>query len=270
MAFKEVTRVMNIIVPWGMMLGTACMILIVGINGVPGRFMGPIFDIDVSGLSIPTDYFANMTIPVSRSGNITADDLQLSDKYSFYLWDYSTTNGSNTIFHQKGWDYIKNITVSEISVDGNITQIPDRYWSMENNLRHLIRFSQAFFLPAMLSTFAVLLFGVSGALGLPLSLSIVSLFTGIALVTTSALAGLITALIFSTKSDLQHLTTFGLIFTMGTSDLGVVWLATVHILAVAIMWLLMAVGIMQYNSVLRQPRKTRMPEQALLEGDGRI
>ena len=55
MAFKELTRVMNIIVPGGMMFGTACMILIVGINGVPGRFMGPIFDVDVSGLSIPTD-----------------------------------------------------------------------------------------------------------------------------------------------------------------------------------------------------------------------
>jgi hypothetical protein len=268
MAFEKIRRIMKVTVPWGMMFGSACMLLIVGINGIPGRFMGSIFDVDTSELSFPTNYFPNLTaIPVSSPGNITATDLQLDDKYSFYLWDYSTTTGTNTTFHRKGWDYVKNINISQVSVDGNSTKPPYRYAKMKSNVRGKICFSQSFFLPALLSTFIVLLFGISGALGFPVPLFIVSVCTGISLVTTAVLAGLITALIFGTKADLQHLATFGLDFTIGTSDLGVLWLATVHVLAVGIMWLLMACGIMQYNGLLRQPERTETLENVPLASE---
>jgi hypothetical protein len=268
MAFEKAKRVMSIIIPWGMMFGTACMILIVGINGIPGRFMGSIFDVTTSDLSVPVSSFTNITgITISKSGNITATDLQLDDKYSFYLWDYSTTTATKTTFHKKGWDYIKNITISELSVDGNTTDLPSRYLGLKNSVRDKIRFSQAFFLPALLSTFIVLVFDVSGAFGFPVPLFVVSVFTGISLIATIVLAGLITALIFQTKALLQHLTAFGLIFTMGTSDLGVVWLATVHILVVGVMWLLMACRVIQYNDLLRQPSLARTPENHLLASD---
>jgi len=114
----------------------------------------------------------------------------------------------------------------------------------------------------------VLLFSISGALGFLAPIFIVSLFTGIALVTTTVLAGLITALIFRTKADLQRFTTFGLVFAMGTSDLGVVWLAAVHILTVGVMWLLMVCGAIQYNGLLRYLSHAQMPENTLLASDG--
>ena len=97
------------------------MILIVGINAVSCRFTGSNFDVRSSDLSIPERSCADlMGFPISKPGNITTVDLQLDDKYSLYLWGYSTTTGTKTAFHYKRCDYVKNLTCTRhFSWDGD-------------------------------------------------------------------------------------------------------------------------------------------------------
>jgi hypothetical protein len=230
--------------------------------------MGPIFEFDTTRLSIPQQFPGiSSHIPISTPGNITATDLGLADKYSFYLWNYATTTGGKTTFHKKGWDYVNNIDISQDNTHGNSTLIVDQNAGTKSSVRDKIRVSQALFVLALLSTFAGVAMGVSGALNFPVSLLIISAWTGLTLVATLVFAVLITVLIFSTKSDLGTLRKFGLKFDMGTSDLGVVWLATIHMLVVGIMWLLMAFGLLKCNKLLRQPLQARSLEIAYQSGE---
>jgi hypothetical protein len=98
---------------------------------------------------------------------------------------------------------------------------------------------------------------------------IVCFFTGITFVTMLIFAALITAAGLGTNKDLDKFKVFGLVSQAGTSDLGVVWLAVVHMIAVCIMWGLMAVGVMKMNpSVLTTPKPRVFDEELLQSSSG--
>lgn len=78
--------------PFVLVFASLNMILIVGINGIPGNFMGPIFKVDLTNLQIlPSDFTSLTGLEVSATDNITAVSIELADKYAFYLWDYAST-----------------------------------------------------------------------------------------------------------------------------------------------------------------------------------
>ncbi|KAL2851863.1 hypothetical protein BJY01DRAFT_244797 [Aspergillus pseudoustus] len=251
-------EIISATIPFGMMFGSFCMLLIVGINGVPGRFMGPIFDIDNTGLSIFINGSTGSTVSDTNS-NTTGVDLRLPDKYSFYLWNYATTTDGKTTFHDKGWDYAKDFKLNVSQAAGsNSSALLRQYEATLKSARDKIPYTQGFFLPAIISNFLVVALGIASAIamgyGYPVPLIVASAVTGIAFIISLVFAVLITVLIFTTKSKLNSLVDAGAKFTMGNSDLGVVWLAVVHILAVGVMWLLMGLGVMKYN-VLLKPRE---------------
>jgi hypothetical protein len=249
-----------------MMFGALCMVLIVGINGVPGRFMGSIFDIDNTHLSISSLSVANFAINAAedlQGSNITSADLHLPDKYSFYLWNYATTTGGKTTYHDKGWDYVKDINGSEVLdivyYNGSNTsqlELVQSYRNTFESIRDKVRYTQGFFLPTVLSLVVVLTLGIAGTAGYRSPLIAVVMVTVIAFVASLVFAVLITVLIFNTKSNLGRIMDVGVRFTAGTSDLGVVWLCVLHVLAVGVMWLLMALGVMKYNPLLMQVEAT--------------
>ncbi|KAJ0426875.1 hypothetical protein BJY00DRAFT_306868 [Aspergillus carlsbadensis] len=255
-------------VPFGMMFGAFCMVLIVGINGVPGRFMGSIFDLDNTHLAISSPGSTNPAEPSYGRSNITAADLHLPDEYSFYLWNYATTAGGKTSFHEKGWDYLGSVNISQIfdlDIDNNLDnannssselhQIINTYREAIHDIRSKIRYAQGFFLPSLVSTLVVVILGIAGAAGYRAPLLAVAMVTGIAFVAALVFAVLITVLIFNTRSKLGPLRDAGLGFTAGNSDLGVVWLCVVHVLAVGVLWMLMAIGVMKYNPLLMRGEK---------------
>ncbi|PTU20518.1 hypothetical protein P175DRAFT_0531856 [Aspergillus ochraceoroseus IBT 24754] len=261
MNFQRIKNGLSVMTPFGMMFGSLCMLFIIGINGIPGPFMGPIFDLSTVQISVPVQDLANFTLPsaTSHSGNLTAANLQLADQYAFYLWNYAITTGNKTIYPKSGWDYAKDLEISPV-LDNNSTstEFSDAYKDTMSSCRTKLRCSQVFFILAILSTFAVVAMGISGAFGYRAPLLVAAACTGISLVMTLVLAVLITLLIFTTKADSEPFTKFGFVFVMGTSDLGIVWIAAVHILVVGVMWLLMAFGVTKCNGLVQNTRRNRI------------
>jgi hypothetical protein len=248
---------MGATMPFILVFASLNMILIVGINGIPGNFMGPIFTVDLMNLQIPPSDFTRLTgLNVSGTDNITAASIGLADKYTFYLWDYaSTTNGKET-FHDKSFDYVDKIDISEIRINGNTSQLPSKLSHFRSGFRNKIRFSEYIFLAALFNAFSVIVVGIAACSGKKFRLLIVSFFTGITFVMILVFAALITAAGLGTNGDLKPFKDFRLKSETGTSDLGVVWLAVIHMLAVCIMWGLMAVGVMKMNPAVLTMEKT--------------
>ena len=93
---------MGVSMPFMLTFASLNMILIVGINGIPGNFMGSIFKVDITNLQIPPTDFTSLTgLEVSGTDNITAASLGLADKYAFYLWNYASTTDGKETFHDK-------------------------------------------------------------------------------------------------------------------------------------------------------------------------
>jgi hypothetical protein len=256
--------------PFMLTFASLNMILIVGINGVPGNFMGPIIKVDLTNLQIPPSNFTTLTsLTVSGNDNITAISLGLADKYSFYLWNYaSTTADGKETFYDKIFDWVSKLNLSKITVDGVSSEVPSNLSDISSGFRNKIRFSEYVFLAALINAFFVLAIGIIACFGKKFRLMIVSFFTGVTFVTIVIFAALITATGLGTNRDLDKFKDFGLDSEVGTSDLGVVWLAVVHMLAVCIMWGLMAVRLMKMNpSVLTMP-KTRIDQELLQSSSG--
>jgi hypothetical protein len=86
MGFQKMKYLVGVAMPYMLSFGSICMILIVGINGLSGNFMGSIFKVDISNLRIPPANFTSLTgLETSGAENITAASLGLGDEYSFYL-----------------------------------------------------------------------------------------------------------------------------------------------------------------------------------------
>lgn len=248
---------MGVSMPFMLTFASLNMILIVGINGVPGNFMGSIIKVDLTNLQIPPSNFTTLTgLTVSGNDNITATSLGLSDKYAFYLWDYaSTTADGKETFYDKGFDWVSKLNLSKITVDSVSSEVPSSLSDISSGFRNKIRFSEYVFLAALFNAFFVLVVGILACFGKKFRLLIVTFFTGITFVTMLIFAALITAASLGTNGDLNKFKVFGLDSQAGTSDLGVVWLAVVHMIVVCIMWGLMAVGLMKMNpSVLTKAK----------------
>jgi hypothetical protein len=252
--------------PFMLTFASLNMILIVGINGIPGNFMGSIFTVDLTNLQIPPSNFTSLTgLAVSGSDNITAASVGLADKYSFYLWNYaSTTNGKRT-FHDKNFDYISKLNLTEITVDGVSSQLPSSLSSLRSGFRNKIRFSEYVFLAALFNAFLVLVVGIAACFGKKFRFMVVFFFTGITFALMLVFAALITAAGLGTNGDLDKFKEFGLKSQTGTSDLGVVWLAVLHMLAVCIIWGLMAVGVMKMNPSVLTTEKPRLHDEESLQ-----
>ena len=252
--------------PFMLTFASLNMILIVGINGIPGNFMGPIFKVDLTNLQIPSSDFARLTgLEVSGTTNITVASIGLAEKYAFYLWNYASTTDGKETFHDKNFDYVDKIDLSEITINGNTSQLPTKLSNLRSSFRNKIRFSEYIFLAALFNAFLVIVVGIAACFGKKFRILIVSFFTGITFVLMLVFAGLITAAGLGTNGDLKPFKDFGLKSEIGTSDLGVVWLAVIHMLAVCIMWVLMAVGVMKMNPAVSTTERSRAYDEELLQ-----
>jgi hypothetical protein len=272
MNLQTIKYFMGVSMPFMLTFATLNMILIVGINGVPGNFMGPILSVDLTNLQIPPSNFTTLTgLTVSGNDNITAASIGLADKYSFYLWNYASTTGDGKrTFYDKNFDWVSKLNLSEITVNGVSSEVPSSLSHISSGFRNKIRFSELVFLATLMNGFFVLAIGIAACFGQKFRLIIVSFFTGITFVTVVILAALITSASLGTSGDLHKFKDFGLTSQAGTSDLGVVWFAAVHIIPVCIMWGLMAVGLMKMNpSVLTAPKPRTMDEELMQSSSGR-
>jgi hypothetical protein len=271
MNLQAIQYFMGASMPFMLTLASLNMILIVGINGIPGNFMGPIITFDLTKLQVPPSNFTTLTgLAVSGNDNITATSLGLADKYSFYLWDYaSTTADGKETFYDKNFDWVSKLNLSTITVDGVSSEVPSNLSNISSGFRNKIHASEFIFLAALFNAFFVLVIGIAACFGKKFRLMIVTFFTGVTSVTMVIFAGLITAAGLGTTKDFDKFKDFGLDSGAGASDLGVVWLAVVHMLAVCIMWGLMAVGLMKMNpSVLTTPKSTVIDEELLQSSSG--
>lgn len=252
--------------PFMLTFASLNMILIVGINGIPGNFMGSIFKVDISNLQIPPSDFTSLTgLEVSGNDNITAASVRLADKYSFYLWNYASTTDGKETFHDKNFDYLGKLDISEITINGNTSSVPQKLSDLKSGFRNKIRFAEYVFLAALFNAFLVIVVGIAACFGKKFRLLIVAFFTAITLVTMLIFAALITAGGLGTNGDLKPFKNFGLKSETGTSDLGIVWLAVLHMIAVCIMWALMAVGVMKMNPAVLTMERRRTHDEELLQ-----
>jgi hypothetical protein len=178
----------------------------------------------------------------------------LDDKYSFYLWGYASGNSTKTTYHPRGFDYVKKINISEVTVDGVSYSLPHKYTDLRSRVRTGIQIAQAAYLATLVNAFFVIAVGVAGCFGLKFSLKIVLFFTLVTLLTSIIFGALITALGFGVKSDLKPFSSFGLKYDIGTSDLGIVWFAIIHMVVVSVIFTLMAFGVIATNPLLKTPK----------------
>ncbi|OJJ48412.1 hypothetical protein ASPZODRAFT_130437 [Penicilliopsis zonata CBS 506.65] len=268
MNFKSFMQRSGPMIPFGMTFGTLMMLLIVGLNGVPGNFMGPIVTIKTQDLSISPSSLSQLTgINLTDAGtsNLTASSFDLADKYIFYLWGYATTEDGKTTFHKRSFNYMKNIDVSTVTIEGEDYATPHKLTDLKKSAQTKVMVSEGAFLAALSNAFFVVAAGVAGAMGRPVRLLIVIFFTGVTLLTVVILAAMVSALDFGTKSSLSSWKHYGVDVTMGTSDLGIVWLAAIHVLVVGVMWVLMAVGVMQMNPLLKKDVERKHDHEALAQ-----
>jgi hypothetical protein len=256
MNFQKIKYFMRASLPFMLTFGSLNMILIVGINGVPGNFMGPILEVDTKNFQIPPSSFTSLTgLEVSGGENITAASIGLGDKYTFYLWDYATTTGENKTYHDRNFDYVHKIDLSEITINGNTSSLPHRFSNLKSRFRNKIRFAQQVFLATLFNAFFVIAIGIAALFNVKFRLVIVAFFTGVTFITILIFAALITSAEFGTKDDLKPFQDFGVKSKLGTSDLGIVWFAAVHMLAVCIVWTLMAFGVISMNPAVKTVSK---------------
>jgi hypothetical protein len=143
MNFQKIKHFMSVSMPFMLVFGSFCMLLIVGICGLPRDFMGSIFGVETKNLAINPSNFASLTnINVTGSDNLTALSLRLSDKYTFYLWNFATKLGSKTKYHSSNFDYVDKIKISKVTLDGVSYDLPKDFVDVKKNLRNEIRFGQ--------------------------------------------------------------------------------------------------------------------------------
>jgi uncharacterized membrane protein len=181
------------------------------------------------------------------------------------LWDYASITGGERTYHDKNFDYVHKIDISEIIINGNTSSLPRRFSNLRSSFRNKIRFAELVFLVAFVNAFFVIAIGIAASFNVKFRLIIVAFFTGITLVTMLIFAALISAAEFGTKDDLKPFEDFGVKTELGTSDLGVVWLAVIHMLAVFVIWMLMAFGVMRMNPALKTTSKVMSQEDEVLQ-----
>jgi hypothetical protein len=252
MNIKKIKYFMAISMPFMLIFGSLNILIIVGVSGLHNDLLGPIFRVNITMFSTPPLEFTSLTnLNVSGDNNITAASLGLSDKYAFYLWNYASTTGSKTTFQSSNFDYVGKLSLSEISIDGVNSPLPTSLANLKSRLRNEIRFAQMFFLAAMFNAFLVLAVGIAACFNLKFRALIVQFFNGITLATLLVFSALVTAAGLGAKDGLKPFDTFGLNVEVGSAILGIVWVAAIHVIAVCIMWFLMAIGVMRMNPAVK-------------------
>lgn len=160
---------------------------------------------------------------------------------------------------------MSKIDISEITINGNTSSLPKKLSDIKSGFRNKIRFAEYIFLAAIFNAFLVIVIGIAACFGKKFKLRIVFFFTGITTLTMTVFAALITAASLGTNGDLDRFKQYGLKSEAGTSDLGVVWLAVVHMLAVCIMWGLMGAGVMKMNPSVLTVQRLRSHDEELLQ-----
>ena len=239
------------------------MVIICGLSGIGNSIVGPIFSVDTKNFNMPTSTFTNMSsfnnIPsadrIGPGSNISAGSIQLADSYSFYIWSYSTTIGSQTNYSSSSFNYISKINISTITTaDTTTIEVPQPFIALKKTLKNLIQFAEAVLIVAVFNCTLLLGTGIAACFGLKCHPVIMYFLNGVVLSTIVIFAADITAAGEVTVSNLHVFKAFGADSKMGTTVLAIVWLAVAHMVAVCAMWLLMAFGKMQMNSAVKSSR----------------
>ncbi|KAH8804383.1 hypothetical protein F5884DRAFT_406161 [Xylogone sp. PMI_703] len=242
-------------IPFGMTFGAFCMILMCGLSGIGNNIIGPIFIVETKDLNMPPS--ASTTTNVN---NITAASLQLANKYSFYIWTYSSTTDDKTNYSSSRFDYISEINIPTSTIDGITVEVPHSLVNLRGNLRDLVRLAEVFFIISVINCLLILILGIAASFKLKFRPLIIYLLTGIALFTSVIFAADITAAGATVTSNLKTLKKFGVNSKFEISMVAIAWIAVVHIMVVLTMWLLMGFGRMKMNSAVRWKFPTKSSE----------
>ncbi|KAG9228945.1 hypothetical protein BJ875DRAFT_476219 [Amylocarpus encephaloides] len=266
---QKFKAIMGVSMPFALGFAAFFMLLIVGIGGLGFDLMGPVFKVDITKLSIPPTAFTDLTmINITSTENLTASSLGLEDKYLFYLWSYSHTPSNGSMqFEGSNFDYANKLDTQNISINGAISELPSKLKDIQSNFGDKMKFAQMVFLAAIFNAFLVVLLGVLACFSIKFRLLVGLGFAGITFLTMIAFAVLITMAGLNAPSNLKpFIEEFDGKVDTGISDLAIVWMAAAHMLAVVVMFTLMATGVRPMNPAFVQPSKLER-EEDLLRGD---
>ncbi|CAG8953341.1 hypothetical protein HYFRA_00003552 [Hymenoscyphus fraxineus] len=263
MNLPAIKFILGAMVPFGMAFGAFCMLIIVAVGGIAGEALGPIWKINLVDLSIPASDFATLTGISAPSGTtITRSNLGLSEEYNFYLWNYGEKNNGDTDYSDSGFDYVDDIEIDSIVVDGVATPLPQFLKDAKSGFRDNVRFGEYIFLAAIFNVAMVIAFGVLACFGIKLGILIV---LGISCITAAmliAFAVLITLAGSNVTGDLEPFKAYGAKIENGISDVAISWLAAVHMVVVCLILGLPLLGIGRMNPAIKQaPRVTEFDEE---------
>ena len=263
-------------IPFGMTFGFLNMVIISGLSGIGNNIVGPIFTVDTKDFNMPLSTFTNITSfnsisstnEVASSNNISASSIQLADKYSFYIWSYSSTTGSETNYTNSGFDYINKINISTITTtDGTTIEVPYPFIHLKKTLRSLVRFAEAALIAAVFNAVLVLGVGIAACCRLKFRPLVMYFLNAATLMTGIIFAADITAAGIMASSDLHHFKQFGADSKLGTTMISILWIAAIHMVAVCTMWLLMGLGKMRMNSAVKLNIPWEGPESQRSQSD---
>lgn len=245
--------VMGASIPFGMAFGSFCMLLIIAMGGIAGDFMGPVWKINLKELNIPYSDFNTLTnINLTDISDVTRVNLGLSQKYSFYLWNYASNDNGDNDFSSSKFDYVDKIKLINITVDGVSSPLPKSLEDAKSGFRDKIRYGQMIFMAAIFNVVIVIAFGILACFGIKFTIMVLLGFSVLTTIMLLVFAVLITMAGLNTVSDLKAYKEFGANIDTRTSDLAIVWLAVVHMVAICVMFALMAFGVTKMNPAIKQ------------------
>lgn len=255
-------------IPFGMAFGSFCMLLIIAMGGIAGDFMGPVWKINLKDLNIPYSDFNTLTnINLTDTSDVTRVDLGLSEKYSFYLWNYASNDNGDNDFSSSKFDYVDKIKLTNITIDGVSSPLPKSLKDAKSGFRDKIRYGQMIFMAAIFNVGIVVAFGILACFGIKFTIMIVLGFSVLTTIMLLVFAVLITMAGLNTVSDLKPYKEFGAKIDTGMSDLAIVWLAVVHMVAICVMFALMAFGVTKMSPAIKQaPRHITYDEEVQPSG----
>lgn len=240
-----------------LVLASLQMFMIIGISGLGIKLMGPIINVQPQDFAMPSSTLTNLTsfdnISTDGTGsNVTAIDLSLADEYGFYLFRYSSIVDKKTTWHTLAFDYVNKINVDNVTIDGVENETPKAFRDLKSSFRNKVRFAQMVYMAAVFNALFVLVCGILGWVGYPQKAFIHYMLNAVTLLTMVIFAVLITLAMIPAASSLDKLKPFGVENDKGTSIIAIAWFAAIHMVIVAVMWLLMAIGKTPMNPAVKQ------------------
>jgi len=243
-------------------------LLIVGLAGVTGSNLS-LFEVVPKDLSISLADLQTLNVKKKRSAanlpinvrglpevrssisgaidaasniNITAAQLNLADKYNFYLWNFVEVRGDVTTKTAPRFDYASNFTnttsITNLAAGTGLTiSIPKAVQSGLSAFANLIKWTQVVFIIAGVATIITILVGIAAFFSRigscvtwivsAISTAAIVAFATLATITSTSVVGILTA----------AAEPFGVHSSVNTTWLVIIWVGVAAAVASGLFWL---------------------------------